>query len=397
MRDREPEKMKAITFTGIRKVVEKANMLERSGKSVVHFEIGQPDFVTPKYIRDAACKALMEGHTRYTSNYGNLDLREEIAKKLEAENNMKVDPKTEIMVTCGGEEAVTAAILGLVDPGDEVILTDPGYSPYDSIIKLANAKPVFVKLNEENNWNFDLADLENAITEKTRILVFNTPANPTGTMMDYDSLVKLSEICIKHDLLVLADEAYERVLYDGNKHTSIASIPGMEERTITVQSFSKSYSMCGFRIGYLVACKALMQILIRVHQKVVLCATSFAQDAACEALRHPSEEIDAMLAEFDRRRNLIYNTFVELGIPCNKPQAAFYVFPNVSCLGMDGDEFCQRFLDEYGVACVPGSDFGEFGRNNIRLSYATSYEQCQRGMELLAEFVSKVREEKGLA
>ena len=391
MRDFEPQKMKAITFTGIRKMLERASQMEAEGRSVVHFEIGQPDFVTPQYIRDAACASLQKGNTRYTSNYGTLPLRKAIAEKLEKENAIHADPDGEIMVTVGGEEAMSVAILALVDAGDEVLMSDPGYSPYDSVIKIANATPVYVPLDEDNNFNFNLEELEKRITPRSRLLMLCTPANPTGTMMDRESLLKLSEICIRHDLIVVADEAYERVLYDGNQHVSIASLPGMWERTVTIQSFSKSYSMCGFRIGYIAACKNLVRILIRCHQKLVLCATSFAQDAALAALQGKSDEIDFMLQEFDKRRMLIYNTFVELGIPCNKPQAAFYVFPNVSCLGMDGDEFCNRFLEEYGVACVAGSEFGPHAKNNVRISYATSLEQCKEGMERLKKFVQDIR------
>ena len=393
MRDFEPKKMKAITFTGIRRVLEKATQMEAAGQSIVHFEIGQPDFVTPQYIRDAACASLQKGNTRYTSNYGTMALRKAIAEKLERENNIHADPDGEIMVTVGGEEAMAAAILALVDAGDEVILSDPGYSPYDSMVKIANAVPVYVPLREDTNWSFDLEALERSITPRSTLLMLTSPSNPTGTMMDRESLERLAEICVKHDLVVIADEAYERVLYDGNIHVSIASLPGMWERTVTIQSFSKSYSMCGFRIGYIAACKNLMRILIRSHQKIVLCATSFAQDAALAALQGQSDEISHMLTEFDKRRVLIYDTCVRLQIPCNKPQAAFYVFPNVSCLGMDGDEFCNRFLDEYGVACVPGSEFGPHARNHVRISYATSLEQCQEGMERLTRFVQKCRGE----
>ena len=391
MRDFEPKKMKAITFTGIRRVLEKANQMEAAGQSIVHFEIGQPDFVTPQYIRDAACASLQKGNTRYTSNYGTLPLRKAIAEKLERENGIHADPDGEIMVTVGGEEAMAAAILALVDAGDEVILSDPGYSPYDSMVKIANAVPVYVPLLEEDNWSFDLEALERSITPRSTLLMLTSPSNPTGTMMDRESLERLAEICIKYDLIVVADEAYERVLYDGNTHVSIASLPGMWERTVTIHSFSKSYSMCGFRIGYIAACKNLMRILIRCHQKIVLCATSFAQDAALAALQGESDEIPHMLAEFDKRRMLIYEAFLKLQIPCNKPQAAFYVFPNVSCLGMDGDEFCNRFLEECGVACVPGSEFGPHARNNVRISYATSLEQCREGMARLERFVQKVR------
>lgn len=394
MRDYEPKKMKAITPTGIRVVLEKANKLQAQGADVVHFEIGQPDFVTPQYIRDAACKSLQEGHTRYTSNYGTAELRQAIAGKLKKDNHITADPDSEIMVTVGGEEAMSVAIMALVDAGDEVIMTDPGYSPYDSVVKIANAVPVYVPLDEKNNWGFDLDELEKRITPRTTLLMLTSPSNPTGTMLNRKNLEHLAEICIKHDIIVVSDEAYEKVLYDGNRHISIASLPGMWERTVTIQSFSKSHSMCGFRIGYIAACKNLMRILIRVHQKLVLCASATSQDAALAALSQESEEISHMLREFDKRRMLIYNAITALDIPCNKPQAAFYVFPNVSCLGMDGTEFCNRFLEEYHVACVPGSEFGPNSRNNVRISYATSYERCEEGMKRLKAFVEKVRREK---
>lgn len=394
MRDFEPAKMKKVYFTGIRRVLEKANQMEAQGKKIVHFEIGQPDFDTPAHIKEAAKAALDAGKTRYTSNYGTVELRQAIADKLKAMNGLEVDPAKEIMVTVGGEEAMAAAVLSLVDAGDEVLITDPGYSPYASMIKIANAVPVSVPLDEANNFNFDLDALERAITERTKLLILCTPSNPTGTMMDRENLEKLAAICVRHDLVVISDEAYEQVLYDGNVHVSVATLPGMRERTVTIQSFSKSYSMCGWRIGYIVACPELMRILIRAHQNMVLSANSFAQEAAVAALRGPRDGLDYMLGEFDKRRMLIYNTLQRLGIPCNKPQAAFYVFPNVSQFGMDGAEFAGRFLEEYGVACVPGGEFGEHGKNNIRISYATSLESCEEGMKRLEQFVTKLREEK---
>ena len=394
MRDFEPAKMKKVYFTGIRRVLEKANQMEAQGKKIVHFEIGQPDFDTPAHIKEAAKAALDAGKTRYTSNYGTVELRQAIADKLKTMNGLEVDPAKEIMVTVGGEEAMAAAVLSLVDAGDEVLITDPGYSPYASMIKIANAVPVSVPLDEANNFNFDLDALERAITERTKLLILCTPSNPTGTMMDRESLEKLAAICVRHDLAVIADEAYEQVLYDGNVHVSVATLPGMRERTVTIQSFSKSHSMCGWRIGYIVACPELMRIIIRSHQNIVLSANSFAQEAAVAALRGPRDGLDYMLGEFDKRRMLIYNTLQRLGIPCNKPQAAFYVFPNVSQFGMDGAEFAGRFLEEYGVACVPGGEFGEHGRNNIRISYATSLENCEEGMKRLEQFVTKLREEK---
>ena len=393
MRDYEPQKMKQVKFTGIRRVLEKANAMEAAGRPVIHFEVGQPDFVTPKYIIKAAQAALEAGQTSYTSNYGTLPFRRAIADKLKRQNGLEVDPATEIMVTVGGEEAMAAAVLALLDAGDEVLLSDPGYSPYASMVKIANAVPVYVPLLEADNFNYDLAALEKKITGRSRLLILCSPANPTGTMMDRAGLLKLAEICQKHDLLVIADEAYEMVVYDDNEHISFAGLPGMRERTVTIQSFSKSYSMCGWRLGYIAAVKELLQIIVRAHQNMVLSACNFAQAAGLAALTGPQDDYRAMLAEFDRRRTLMYEGFVELGIPCNKPQAAFYLFPNVSQFGLNGSEFAGRLLDEHGVAAVPGVEFGPNGRDNIRISYATSLENCREGMRRIGEFVARLRAE----
>ncbi|HCX43785.1 MAG TPA: pyridoxal phosphate-dependent aminotransferase [Oscillibacter sp.] len=391
MRDFEPAKMKRVPFTGIRRVLEKANKLEAEGRKIVHFEVGQPDFDTPANIKEAAKKALDQGVTAYSSNYGDIRLRRAIAEKLERMNHLKVDPTKEIMVTCGGEEAVAAALFALLEKGDEVLIADPSYIPYSSLTKIAEAEPVYVPLDEKNGYCFDLEKLEAAITNKTKLLILCTPGNPTGTMMDEESLRKLAEICCRHDILVLADEAYEQVLYDGNKHISIASLPGMWERTITVQSFSKTYSMCGWRIGYLVAPAELMRIVVRAHQTVAMNACSFGQLGALEALTGPQDSLYAMLAEFDRRRLLLYNGLKELGIPCSRPQAAFYLFPDIGEFGMDSFTFAELLLDKYGVATVPGVEFGKNGENHLRISYATSFEDCQMGLHRIAQCVSDLR------
>lgn len=391
MRDFEPAKMKRVPFTGIRRVLEKANKLEAEGRKIVHFEVGQPDFDTPANIKEAAKKALDQGVTAYSSNYGDIRLRRAIAEKLERMNHLKVDPTKEIMVTCGGEEAVAAALFALLEKGDEVLIADPSYIPYSSLTKIAEAEPVYVPLDEKNGYCFDLEKLEAAVTNKTKLLVLCTPGNPTGTMMDEESLRKLAEICCRHDILVLADEAYEQVLYDGNKHISIASLPDMWERTITVQSFSKTYSMCGWRIGYLVAPAELMRIVVRAHQTVAMNACSFGQLGALEALTGPQDSLYAMLAEFDRRRLLLYNGLKELGIPCSRPQAAFYLFPDIGEFGMDSFTFAELLLDKYGVATVPGVEFGKNGENHLRISYATSFEDCQVGLHRIAQCVSDLR------
>ncbi len=394
VKDYEPSKMKKVPFTGIRRVLEKANKLEAEGKKIIHFEVGQPDFDTPKNIKEAAIKALNEGVTSYSSNYGYLGLRKAIAEKLNKMNGLVVDPTTNIMVTVGGQEAVAATIFSLLGIDDEVIIADPGYIPYSSLIKICGAKPIPVPLVEENSYQFDLEYLEKSITDKTKMLILSTPSNPTGTIMDKESLMKLADICNKYDLLVISDEAYEQVLYDDNKHISFATLPEMWERTITIQSFSKTYSMCGWRVGYVVAPENLIKVIVRAHMNIAMSANSFSQMGAMEALIGTQEPLKEMLAEFNKRRCLLYDGFQEMNIPCSKPQAAFYLFPNISEFGMDSFTFSEYLLDNYGVATVPGVEFGSNGENHIRISYATSYENCQEGLDRIKQAVIDLRAEK---
>ena len=359
--------------------------------NLVHFEVGQPDFDTPDNIKEAAKTALDQGVTAYSSNYGDIKLRRAIARKLEAMNGLKVDPAKEVMVTCGGEEAVAAALFALLEAGDEVLIADPSYIPYSSLTKIAQAEPVYVPLDEKNGYCFDLDAAEKAVTDKTRLLILCTPGNPTGTMMDREHLEELARFCCRHDLLVLADEAYEHILYDGNRHISIAALPGMWERTVTVQSFSKTYSMCGWRIGYIAAPVDLIRVIVRAHQTIAMNACAFGQMGALEALEGPQDSLHQMLREFDRRRLLLYNGLQELGIPCNRPQAAFYLFPDISEFGMDSFAFAELLLEQYGVATVPGVEFGRNGENHLRISYATSYEDCQEGLRRIGQCVRDLR------
>lgn len=394
MRDFEPQKMKKIPFTGIRRVMEKASKLQAEGKSVIHFEVGQPDFDTPENIKEAAKRALDEGKTSYSSNYGYVEFRKAIAEKLERMNGIQADPMTEIMVTTGGEEAVAAALLSFLEKGDEVLVPDPGYIPYVSLVKLAEGVPVAVPLSAEDNYCYHVDRLEQLVTPRTKLLILCSPGNPTGTMMSREALEDLSRFCQKHDLLVLADEAYEQIIYDGNAHISMASLPGMKERTITVQSFSKTYSMCGWRIGYVAAPAELIRIMVRAHQTIVMNACAFGQFGAMEALTGPQDSLHKMLQEFDRRRQLLYQGLVDLGIPCNRPQAAFYLFPDISEFGMDSFAFAEHLLDNYGVATVPGVEFGANGENHLRISYATSYEDCAEGLRRIGQCVADLRARK---
>ena len=390
----ETNRMKKIPFTGIRRVMEQAIKLEAEGKNVIHFEIGQPDFDTPEHIKQAAKDALDKGMVRYTSNFGLPQLRQKIAQKLQDINGLKVDPNTEIMVTVGGQEAVAAILLSLLDPGDEVLVTDPGYIPYYSLVNLASGIPVPVPLVEEKGYVYDYNALERAVTPKTRMLILNSPNNPTGAMLDKDNLIKLADFCEKNNLLVLADEAYEQVIYDGEKHISFATLPNMKEHTVTVQSFSKTYSMTGWRVGYIVASREINSVIVRAHQNLILSATSFAQAGAIVALTGSQESLKNMISEFSKRRNLLYYGLKELGIPCHKPQGAFYLFPNISEFGMGSMDFAEFLLTKYGVASVPGIEFGQGGESHVRISYANSYENCQEGFRRIQKAVEELRSEK---
>jgi len=387
----ETKKMEKIPFTGIRKVFELANRLEVEGKSVIHFEIGQPDFDTPLHIKQAAKKALDQGMVRYTSNYGIPVLRHEIAKKLEKVNGIKVDPESEIMVTVGGEEGIAAVLLALLEPGDEVLVTDPAYSPYYSLVRLAAAVPVPVPIIEEEGYLYDFNALEKAMTPKTKMLILNSPNNPTGAVLGRKHLEKLANFCQRRNLIVLADEAYDQIIYDNTEHISFATLPSMASRTVTVLTFSKTYSMTGWRLGYVVAPREIISVVVRAHQNLILSATSFAQAGAVAALTGPQESLEIMVREFDRRRKLMYEGLKEMGIPCYKSPATFYLFPNISQFGMDSWDFANLLLKKYGVATVPGVEFGQNGEGHIRISYATSYKNCEEGLIRIQKAVKNLR------
>jgi aspartate/methionine/tyrosine aminotransferase len=390
-RNFEARKMKNIPFTGIRRVLEKALKIEKSGKSVIHFEIGQPDFSTPEHIKQAAKDALDKGLVRYTSNYGLPSLRKEIAKKLKRVNGIDLDPDEEIIVTIGGQEAIAATLLSFLDPGDEVLIGDPGYIPYYSLTHLASAIPVPVPLKEDEGYIFDINAMKKAITNKTKMLILNTPNNPTGAVLDKKHMLEIAEICKEHDLLVLSDEAYEQIIYDDKEHISFATLPNMKKRTITVQTMSKTYSMTGWRLGYLAAPKNLVSIIIRAHQNLVLSSTSFAQAGGILALSGPQDDLLRMVSEFDKRREFLYEGLKRLGIPCYKPQGAFYLFPNISEFGLSSWSFSELLLEKYNVATVPGIEFGKTGEGHIRISYATSYENCIEGLERIEQAVENLR------
>ncbi len=379
---RTADRMKSIPFSGIRGVFEEVARREKMGEKIIHLNIGEPDFDTPKHIKEAAMKALDEEKIHYSSNYGIPELREAIAQKLSQENGLSYQPATDIIVTVGGNEAVLITMLGLLNPGDEVLIPDPCWLNYFYCVQMAGAVPISVPAKEAHQFVPQIDDFRSRVTPRTRMIVINTPNNPTGAVYTAEALGALDQLAREKDLFVLSDEIYEKMAYDGARHISIASLPGMRERAITANGFSKAYSMTGWRLGFVAADREVISALIRIHQYATICATSFAQWGAVAAIRGPQEEVHRMIHEFDRRRNLVYTALKGMkGIQVVKPLGAFYIFPNISGTGKTPMELTQYLIEKAKVAVVPGSVFGDFGKEHIRISYANSYHNLEMAME----------------
>ena len=375
------DRMETIPFSGIRKIFEEVIRREKTGEKIIHLNIGRPDFDTPKNIKEAAKKALDEGKVHYASNYGIPELRDAIAQKTEQENNIGYDPDSEIVVTVGANEGVLLAMMGLLNPGDEVLIPDPVWLHYFYCAQMAGAVPISVPTREENEFVPSIEDFKALLTEKTKMIVLTSPNNPTGAVASAEALDALAQLAKEKDLFVISDEIYESMVYDGNRHISIAGLPGMKERTIIVNGFSKKYSMTGWRLGWICSDKALMSAMIRIHQYTTVCVTTFAQYGAAEALTGPQDEINRMITEFDRRRGFVYDSLKEMpGIKVLRPKGAFYIFPNITGTGKTSEEITGYLLDEAKIAVVPGSVFGNYGEGYIRISYANSYENLEIAM-----------------
>ena len=372
--------------SGIRKFFD---MLEEM-KDVVALTVGQPDFQTPWHIREAGILALEKGKTYYTSNAGTLELREEICKYLSRRFSLSYDPKSEILVTVGGSEAIDLAIRALVNEGDEVILPTPCFVCYDPIIHLTGGKTVEIALKEENNFRLTADELRAAITDKTKLLILPFPANPTGAIMERADMEAIAEVLRGTDIMVLTDEIYAELTY-GKKHFSFASIPDMRERTIVVNGFSKAYAMTGWRMGFTAAPAPITREMFKIHQFAIMCAPTTSQMAAIEALRAGDDDIEEMKAEYNRRRTHLVGRLRKMGIGCFTPEGAFYVFPNISGFGLTSEEFCEKLLLEYGVAIVPGTAFGACGEGFARISYAYSVKHINTALEKIEKFVKKYK------
>ncbi len=387
------DRMDGIPFSGIRKVLEAANRMQRDGREVIRLEIGRPDFDTPAHIKDAAANALAEGKVHYTSNYGIAELRNALAEKLARDNGITFNPDTEIVVTAGATEAVFMTIMGLLNPGDEILVPNPCWPSYAPCAFMAGVVPVPVPTSLEKGFVPRIDDITACLTAKTRMIIVNTPNNPTGAVYRADALSDIANLAIEKDLFVLSDEIYERIIYDGIKHESIAGYPGMKERTVTVNGFSKAYSMTGWRLGYVAADRALIDSLVRIHQNTMACATTFAQWGGLAAISGPQDETEKMIAEFDRRRKFIFGAMEDLpGVRAVKPQGAFYLFVDISELGRSAEEVAMFLLDRAGVAVVPGASFGKYGESCLRISYAAAYEALEAAAEKMAEAFGILRE-----
>jgi aminotransferase len=385
------KRMEALPFSGIRVMMERATRMQKEGQDVIHMEIGRPDFDTPEVIKKAAYDSLEKGHVFYTSNYGTPELRAAIAEKLTKENNVAYAPE-EILVTIGVGEGTYASIAAFVNPGEEVLVPNPVWLNYIHVPEFFGAVPVTYSLKEDRNYQIDMDELEAKTTEKTRMLVINTPGNPTGTVQSLETLQKLADFAKRHDLIVVSDEIYEKLVYGGTKHVSIASLPGMKERTITLNGFSKCYSMTGWRLGYAAAPVEFIKGLVRVHQYINTCASSFVQDAGIVALKEAEPDVQAMVKEYERRRNYAVKALNEMdGISCRMPEGAFYIFVNIKSLGKTSAEVADYLLDEAKVATVPGTAFGTEGEGYIRLSYACSYERIVEAMARMKKAFAKLK------
>ncbi len=362
-------------------------------KDVISLTVGQPDFATPWHIRQAGIRSLEEGRTYYTSNSGLLEMREEISAYQSRRFGLKYDPKTEIIVTVGGSEAIDMAVRALCNPGDEFIIPEPCFVCYTPLVKMAGGVPVTIGLTAENNFKLTAEELERAITPKTKCLILAFPNNPTGATMDADSLAKIAEVVLRHNIAVISDEIYAELTY-GSKHVSIASCDGMRERTIVVSGFSKAYAMTGWRLGYSLAPKEITAQMLKLHQFGIMCAPTTSQYAAVEALRNGDGDIEYMKERYDDRRRLIVDRLNAMGLKCFEPTGAFYVFPDISGFGMTSEEFCRRLLDEQRVAIVPGDAFGECGEGYARISYAYSVQHIVKALDRIEAFVNTLRAEQ---
>ena len=383
-------RMEDIPASSIRRVFEEVNVLQAQGRKVIPLHIGQPDFDTPEHIKAAAKQALDGGLTGYTSNRGLPQLRQALAEKLRRENGLTVDPDKQIIVTVGANEAILMATMAFVNPGDEVLVLSPTWLHYFYCVRMAGGIPVEVPLRASNNFLIDPDDIRRRITNRTRMLIVNTPHNPTGAVYPYAVLKEIAQIVEQHGLLLLSDEIYEKLIYGEAEHVSLAGFDNIADRTLTINGFSKAYAMTGWRLGYIISSPEHSSTLLRVHQYTTVCATSFAQAGAVAALIGSQEPLQSMVTEFDRRREALINAFAEMpGCTLVAPQGAFYAFPSIPP-GRSSEAVAFDLLQQAGVAVVPGSAFGESGEGYLRIAYSCTLSDIHQGMTAMKTYFSQI-------
>lgn len=388
MRNPLNEKITSIKPSGIRKFFDIVNEMQ----DAISLGVGEPDFDTPWHIRDEGIYTLEKGRTFYTSNAGLKELRVEISKYLDRRFHLQYDPLSEILITVGGSEGIDNAFRAMIDPGDEVLIPQPSYVSYEPCCVLAGGVPVIIELKEEDQFRLTPEALEAAITPKTKILVLPFPNNPTGAVMEKSDLEAIAEVIIKHDLFVLSDEIYAELCYL-EEHTSIASLPGMRERTVVINGFSKSHAMTGWRLGYACGPKVIMDQVLKIHQFAIMCAPTNSQYAAVEAMRNGDEDVAMMREQYNQRRRFLMHEFERMGLRCFEPFGAFYIFPCIKEFGMTSDEFATRLLREEKVAVVPGTAFGDCGEGFLRISYAYSLDNLKVAIGRIEKFITRLRAE----
>lgn len=386
MRNPLSEKITSIKPSGIRKFFDIVTTME----GAISLGVGEPDFETPYFIREEAIYSLEKGRTFYTSNSGLKELREEIDRYLQRKLNINYDPMTEIIVTVGGSEGIDIALRAMLDNGDEVLIPQPSYVSYEPCVILAGGKPIIIELKSDNDFKLTREQVLEKITDKTKLLVMPFPNNPTGSIMTYEELEEIAKICIEKDIFVLSDEIYCELTYTG-KHASIAQVPGMKERTIVINGFSKSYAMTGWRLGYACGPEMIIKQMTKIHQFAIMCAPTTSQYAAVLALRDGDLDVAKMRESYNQRRRYLINRFNEIGMDCFEAEGAFYVFPSIKRFGLSSEEFATRLLMEEKVAIVPGTAFGDCGEGFMRISYAYSLERLKEALDRIERFVSRLK------
>lgn len=386
MRNPLADKVVEIKPSGIRKFFDIVSEM----KDAISLGVGEPDFDTPWHIRDEGIYSLEKGKTHYTSNAGLAELRQEICNYLYRRQGLTYHPMKEVLITVGGSEAIDVGLRAMCNPGDEVLIPQPSYVSYEPCAVMAGAVPVIINLKAENEFRLTPRELEEAITDRTKILILPFPNNPTGAIMERKDLEAVAEVILKHDIYVMSDEIYSELTYK-NKHVSIAELPGMQERTILINGFSKAYAMTGWRLGYACGPEEIIRQMTKIHQFAIMCAPTTSQYAAVEALKNGDDDVEEMRTAYNQRRRYLMNALQEMGLECFEPYGAFYVFPCIKEFGMTSDEFAERLLEEEKLAVVPGTAFGDCGEGFLRISYAYSLEQLREALKRLGRFVERLR------